>query len=75
MAVSGDPVDWRIQLSSDACPVDVDLKEKTGLPWGCVVRPFASAGAGNQLPVASESKPQMTHAANKNIPGSRIWSP
>ena len=29
----------------------------------------------HELPVASESKPQITHAANKNIPGSRIWSP
>jgi hypothetical protein len=51
---AAEPADWRIQLSSEACPVSVDLKEKTGLPWGCVVRPFASPRAGSQLPVAAE---------------------
>lgn len=56
MAETGDPVDWRLQLSSDACPLNVDLKETTGLPWGCVVRPFASPRSGVQLPVANESE-------------------
>ena len=51
-----EPVDWRLQLSSDACPIDVDLKESTGLPWGCVVRPFASPRAGTPLPLANESE-------------------
>ena len=51
-----EPVDWRIQLSGDACPLSVELKESTGLPWGCVVRPFASPREGTQLPVVSEKE-------------------
>ena len=51
-----EPVDWRIQLSGDACPLSAELKDSTGLPWGCVVRPFASPREGTQLPVVSEKE-------------------
>ena len=43
-----------IQLACAACPVSAALKDRSGLPWGCVVRPFASPRDGSRLPVVAE---------------------
>jgi hypothetical protein len=41
---------WGIKVTS-AFPVDLKLKDASGLPWGCVLRPFAAAEGGASIPL------------------------
>jgi hypothetical protein len=40
--------DWRLKVST-CFPLGIDEKNLSGLPWGCIVRPFA--GAADAVPV------------------------
>ena len=49
----GENPDWVMKIAS-SFPISAELKEGSGLPWGCVLRPFAN-GTRASLPVVDSA--------------------
>eukprot|EP00898_Chlorokybus_atmophyticus_P008263 jgi/Chlat1/8438/Chrsp80S07919 len=56
-----------IRFTTDSFPKHGSLKDEAGLPWGCVVQPFASIPQTSSSPSPSTTPPTTTSPATSSL--------